>query len=145
MQKGLGIFGYRRDDSANNPQIGGWAAMEEMNELRKEKCIACRKGALRISDAEMAELKLQIPQWLIMIRDGIPQLERVFRFRNFAQALAFTVKAGELAESENHHPAILTEWGKVTITWWTHVAGGLHRNDFVMAAKTDALFDSICM
>ena len=115
--------------------------MEEMNELRKEKCSACRKGAPLITEAEIAELKPQIPQWQILVREGIPRLERVFLFRNFAEALAFTVKAGELAERENHHPAILTEWGRVTVTWWTHVIGGLHRNDFIMAAKTDALYD----
>ena len=87
--------------------------------------------------------KLQIPGWQTLIHDGIPRLERIFRFRNFAEALEFTVKVGELAERENHHPAILTEWGKATITWWTHAIGGLHRNDFVMAAKTSALFDAV--
>ena len=117
--------------------------MEEMNELRKEKCRACGKDALPISDAEIAGLRPQIPQWQMLMRQGIPQIERGFRFRNFAEAMAFTVKAGELAESENHHPAILTEWGRVTITWWTHVIGGLHRNDFIMAAKTDALFEAV--
>jgi len=109
--------------------------------LRKDKCSACRKDAPVISDAEIAELGPQIPQWQIQVRDGIPRLERVFQFRNFAGALAFTVKAGELAERESHHPAILTEWGRVTITWWTHAIGGLHRNDFIMAAKTDALYE----
>jgi 4a-hydroxytetrahydrobiopterin dehydratase len=63
----------------------------------------------------------------------------VFRFDDFAQALAFTNAVGELAEAENHHPALLTEWGRVTVTWWTHVSRGLSRNDFVMAAKTDEL------
>ena len=46
----------------------------------------------------------------------------------------------ELAEKEGHHPALLTEWGRTTVTWWTHKIKGLHRNDFVMAAKTDELF-----
>ena len=70
-------------------------------------------------------------------RAGILQLERVFTFSDFAQALAFTNKVGALAEEAGHHPAILTEWGKVTVTWWTHKIGGLHRNDFIMAARTD--------
>jgi 4a-hydroxytetrahydrobiopterin dehydratase len=73
-------------------------------------------------------------------REGIKRLERTFKFKNFVQALAFTNKVGELAEAEGHHPAILTEWGKVTVTWWTHKIRGLHRNDFVMAAKTDRLY-----
>ncbi len=69
-----------------------------------------------------------------MERDGIANLERVFRFRNFAEALAFTNRIGALAEEEGHHPAILTEWGRVTVSLWTHKIHGLHRNDFVMAA-----------
>jgi len=56
-----------------------------------------------------------------------------------ADALAFTNRVGALAEAEGHHPALLTEWGRVTVTWWTHKIRGLHRNDFIMAAKTDAL------
>jgi 4a-hydroxytetrahydrobiopterin dehydratase len=73
-------------------------------------------------------------------RDGIPRLERVFKFKNFAQALAFTNQVGALAEAEDHHPAILTEWGKVTVSWWTHKIKGLHQNDFIMAARTDGLY-----
>jgi 4a-hydroxytetrahydrobiopterin dehydratase len=72
-------------------------------------------------------------------RKGTKRLERTFKFENFAQALSFTNKVGEQAEEEGHHPALLTEWGKVTVTWWTHKIGGLHRNDFIMAAKTDEL------
>ena len=113
-----------------------------MTDLKKEKCTACRKDAPRVSDAEIAELKPQIPQWQILTHDGIQKLERVFRFKNFSEALAFTVKTGDLAELENHHPAILTEWGKVTITLWTHAIGGLHRNDFIMAAKINRLIDT---
>ena len=55
----------------------------------------------------------------------------------FAQALAVTNRVGEQAEEEGHHPALLTEWGKVTVSWWTHKIGGLHQNDFIMAARTD--------
>lgn len=66
-------------------------------------------------------------------------LRRVYKFRDFAQALSFTNKVGALAEAQGHHPALLTEWGKVTVMWWTHKIGGLHKNDFIMAAKTDKL------
>jgi 4a-hydroxytetrahydrobiopterin dehydratase len=111
-----------------------------MSTLVQEKCEACRKGAPTVTDSEIAELKPQIPEWVLLTRDDIPRLERVFRFNDFTQALAFTVKVGELAESEEHHPAILTEWGRVTVTWWTHKIRGLHRNDFIMAAKTDELY-----
>jgi 4a-hydroxytetrahydrobiopterin dehydratase len=73
----------------------------------------------------------------VLERAGIPRLERVFEFPDFARALTFTNRVGALAEAEGHHPALLTEWGKVTVTWWTHAIRGLHRNDFVMAARTD--------
>jgi 4a-hydroxytetrahydrobiopterin dehydratase len=80
-----------------------------------------------------------VPDWSLVERDGIPRLERVFRFGDFAAALAFTDRVGALAEEEGHHPAILTEWGRVTVTWWTHKIRNLHVNDFVMAARTDRL------
>ena len=68
------------------------------------------------------------------------RLRRVFSFDDFAQALEFTNRVGALAEEEGHHPALLTEWGRTTVTWWTHKIRGLHRNDFVMAAKTAVLY-----
>lgn len=85
----------------------------------------------------LAELKA----WEKIDEAGVPRLKKQFKFKNFSQALDFTNKIGALAESEGHHPAILTEWGKVTVYWWTHIIHGLHQNDFIMAAKTDELFD----
>jgi 4a-hydroxytetrahydrobiopterin dehydratase len=70
---------------------------------------------------------------------GIKRLKRAFTFNNFIDAVAFTQKVAVLAENENHHPSILTEWGKVTVYWWSHKIKGLHVNDFIMAAKTDQL------
>jgi 4a-hydroxytetrahydrobiopterin dehydratase len=111
-----------------------------MSELTAEKCTACRADAPRVTPEETAELLPAIPAWTLTERDGIPRLERVYSFPNFAAALAFTNRVGELAEEEGHHPALLTEWGRVTVSWWTHKIRGLHRNDFIMAAKTDALY-----
>ncbi len=111
-----------------------------MSDLTEMKCEACRPGTPPASDEEIALYKPQVPAWQIVERDGIRRLERRFKFKNFAEALAFTNRVGQIAEEEGHHPAILTEWGRVTVTWWTHAAGGLHRNDFIMAAKTDALY-----
>jgi 4a-hydroxytetrahydrobiopterin dehydratase len=111
-----------------------------MHELAHMKCEACRKGAPMVTDEEVAHFSPQVPEWIIVVRDGIKRLERVFKFNNFGEALAFTNRVGELAEAEDHHPALLTEWGRVTVTWWTHKIRGLHRNDFIMAAKTDQLF-----
>ncbi len=88
----------------------------------------------------MAALKPQVPDWALTEEGGVPRLERAFRFKDFARALAFTDRVGALAEAEGHHPRIVTEWGRVTVAWWTHKIRGLHRNDFIMAAKTDALF-----
>ena len=77
--------------------------------------------------------------WKVVVRDGNPHLERIFKLKNFVEALAFTNKIGAIAEEQGHHPLIVTEWGKITIQWWTHVMRGLHRNDFIMAAKTDEI------
>ena len=103
-------------------------------------CVACRKDAPTVTDDEIAELHPQIPDWNIVDLDGIKRLSRVFPFADFAQALDFTDKVGALAEEEGHHPALQTEWGRTTVTWWTHKIKGLHRNDFIMAAKTDELY-----
>jgi 4a-hydroxytetrahydrobiopterin dehydratase len=110
-----------------------------MTNLTHERCVACRKDSPRVTDAEIAELKPQIPAWNIVQHNEIPSLERVYRLKNFVQALDFTNKVGALAEEEGHHPSILTEYGKVTVVWWTHAIKGLHRNDFIMAAKTDQI------
>jgi 4a-hydroxytetrahydrobiopterin dehydratase len=127
----------RRIDLAFNLQAH--RKEENMSELSEMRCTACRGDEPTLTDTEVAELRPRVPEWHVVQREGIKRLERVFRFRNFAQALAFTNRVGEQAEEEGHHPALLTEWGKVTVTWWTHKIGGLHRNDFIMAAKTDEL------
>jgi 4a-hydroxytetrahydrobiopterin dehydratase len=110
-----------------------------MEPLVGQRCVACDRNAPRVTDDELTELKPQIPEWDLVELDGIPRLERTFRWKNFAEALDFTNRVGALAEAEAHHPAILTEWGRVTVTWWTHKIKGLHRNDVIMAAKTDQL------
>src|SRR5947209_3825459 len=110
-----------------------------MMTLTQERCTACRVGEPTLTDEELEQLRPQIPQWSIVERDGIRRLERTFKVRDFVAALALTDKIGVLAEAEGHHPAILTEWGRVTVTWWTHKIRGLHRNDVIMAAKTDEL------
>jgi 4a-hydroxytetrahydrobiopterin dehydratase len=113
-----------------------------MSALSREKCVACRADAPHVTAAELAELTPQVPGWRIVEREGIRRLERVFAFPSFVEALAFTNRVGALAEAEGHHPALLTEWGRVTVTWWTHKIRGLHRNDFIMAAKTDSVTGS---
>ena len=114
-----------------------------MGMLRNERCAACRRDSQPVTLEEIQELQPQVPDWRLVERESILRLERQFRFNNFLEALSFTNRVGTLAESEGHHPAILTEWGQVTVTLWTHAIRGLHRNDFVMAAKIDSLVPSL--
>jgi 4a-hydroxytetrahydrobiopterin dehydratase len=111
-----------------------------MMNLAAGKCVACRAGEPTVTDSEIEMLHPQIPDWQVKEVDEVKRLERVFKLKNFVQALEFTNKIGAIAEEENHHPLIITEWGKVTVQWWTHKIGGLHKNDFIMAAKTDKLY-----
>ncbi len=116
-----------------------------MEQLARLKCVACRADAPPATAEEMAAWLPQVPDWAIVEREGAPNLQRVFKFKNFAQALAFTERVGELAEAEGHHPDILTQWGRVTIWWSTHKIKQLHRNDFIMAARTDEAFREATM
>ena len=111
-----------------------------MTELSKLKCVACRGGEPTLTDSQIADLKPQVPGWQVKDVDGMRRLERVFKLKNFIDAVTFTNKVALIAEKEDHHPLIVTEWGKVTVQWWTHKIGGLHQNDFIMAAKTDSLY-----
>jgi 4a-hydroxytetrahydrobiopterin dehydratase len=114
--------------------------MATMATLVSMNCVPCRGGEPQVTDTELADYRQQVPDWQVIEVDGERRLQRAFRFDDFAHALAFTNQVGALAEAEGHHPAILTEWGRVTMTWWTHAIGGLHRNDFIMAAKTDEAY-----
>ena len=108
--------------------------------LADESCVRITRAATCLSARERDALLEQVPDWGCVVRDGIERLEREFRFTDYAGALAFTQRVGSLAEAADHHPAILTQWGRVSVTWWTHVVGGLHRNDFVMALQTDRAY-----
>jgi 4a-hydroxytetrahydrobiopterin dehydratase len=110
-----------------------------MATLNQERCVPCHGGEAAVSQAEIDAFKPQIPNWCQYEERGEQRLENLYQFKDFKTALAFTNAVGELAEAEGHHPALLTEWGKVTVTWWTHDIGGLHKNDLIMAAKTDEI------
>jgi len=113
-----------------------------MNNLSSMSCTTPRKGEDSLSKFASEAYLPQIPEWRIVEQDNLERLTREFKFKNFVEALKFTNLIGELAEQEDHHPAILTEWGRVTVTWWTHAVNGLHLNDFITAAKTDQIFTS---
>lgn len=111
-----------------------------MTNLAQLQCVACRGGMPMVTDPELRELMPQVPDWQVKEVDGEQRLERVFKFKDFAEALDFTNRVGAIAEQEDHHPLIVVEYGRVTVDWWTHKIHGLHQNDFVMAGKTDRLY-----
>jgi 4a-hydroxytetrahydrobiopterin dehydratase len=108
--------------------------------LDQMKCEPCRGGVPTLTNKEIDFYYSQLLNWSVVEKDGIKRLEKSFKFEDFAQALDFTNKVGKLAEEEGHHPDILIEWGKATVSWWTHKIEGLHKNDFIMASKTDSLY-----
>ena len=113
-----------------------------MNELKSLSCTQPIKGGPSLSTSEIDQYLPQVPDWEIIENGGVKRLAHQFKFDNFVEALEFTNRIGELAEQEDHHPSILTEWGRVTIIWWTHAVEGLHLNDFISAAKSDQIYVS---
>ena len=111
----------------------------KMSELKNKTCVTCSEGLEPIPPGEKHKLLADIPEWEVTADDGISRLQRTFTFKDFKSAIAFTNKVGELAEVEQHHPKLVTEWGKVTVIWWTHTVNGVHMNDFIMAGKTNVL------
>jgi 4a-hydroxytetrahydrobiopterin dehydratase len=108
--------------------------------LSQANCVPCRGGVPTLTDAEIAELKPQVPDWGVEEVEGVQRLRREFSFKNFRDALDFAVRVGELAEREGHHPDLHVAWGRVVVETWTHKIRGLHQNDFILAAKTDQIF-----
>jgi 4a-hydroxytetrahydrobiopterin dehydratase len=111
-----------------------------MKDLAQMACVPCRGDVPALSEIEIRELQPLVPGWEVLDLDGIPILIRKYSFKNFSKALEFTNKVGAIAETEDHHPSLMTEWGQVTVRWWTHSIKGLHRNDFIMAARTNELY-----
>ena len=109
-----------------------------MTTFSTQSCEACRPDAPRATQDEISNFLSSYPHWTLMNVEGVQQLQRIYTFDSFEAALAFTNAVGAIAETEGHHPAILTEWGKVTVTWWSHKIKGLHVNDFIMCAKCDS-------
>ena len=111
-----------------------------MDELAKLHCSSIGANTARLGDHDVNQLKAKLPGWIIYEKGTEPRLEKVYEFEDFRKALAFTNQVAQVANEEDHHPALLTEWGKVTVTWWTHKIKGLHQNDFIMAAKTEQIY-----
>jgi 4a-hydroxytetrahydrobiopterin dehydratase len=118
-----------------------------MTDLATQSCVSfspsSKEAPKSPSNNELAEYLQQLVGWQVVpgtdANNALQKLEKTFSFDNYQQSMDFTNRVAELAEAEDHHPALLTEWGKVRVTWWTHAIGGLHLNDFICAAKTDLL------
>jgi 4a-hydroxytetrahydrobiopterin dehydratase len=111
-----------------------------MKDLTQIHCVQVTANTPRLADPEINQFLADAQGWKKYQKEEEPRLEKTFKFNDFNQAAAFTSEVAQIASEEDHHPVILTEWGKVTVTWWTHKIKGLHLNDFIMAAKTDQLY-----
>src|SRR5690625_6526347 len=100
-----------------------------MSELADKQCEPCKAGGPTLSEAEIRDLITELPDWNVDTVNGEQRLSRTFECKDFATAMAFSQKVGELAEQANHHPVLVTEWGKVTVDWWTHKIGGLRSEE----------------
>ena len=107
--------------------------------LKENKCEACRIGAPLVTAVEKEEFFKEINGWSIIKLENVERLVKVFKFSDYQEAVTFSNAVAMLAEEEDHHPKIVLEWGVVEVSWWSHKIGGLHRNDFICAAKTDVL------
>ena len=110
-----------------------------MTGLTEATCVPCRGGVPPLDHAAIAALKPQVADWDVIEVEGVRHLRREFTFADFKSAMAFAVAVGELAEREQHHPDLHVAWGRVVVEVWTHKIRGLHENDFILAAKIDAL------
>lgn len=108
-----------------------------MERLAAKKCVPCSVGAPTLEPDEIQEFHKFLKEgWEVI---DYKKIEKTYRFKNFKEALDFINKVGNLAEEEGHHPDIYLSWGKVVIQLWTHKIGGLHENDFILAAKIDEI------
>jgi len=107
-----------------------------------KSCVACQRGAPPATDDQLKAFLDQHPDWSLVDADSVPKLQRVYTTKNFVQALALTNAIGEMAEAESHHPALTTEWGTLTVQWWTHKIKGIHENDLIAAAKSDRIAEA---
>jgi len=105
--------------------------------LYAKKCTPCQGGINPLGVEDANALLMVVPGWDLI--DDSTKIKRTFKFSNFMQALSFTLKVGELCELEGHHPDITVGWGYVRVVFQTHKINGLHENDFIMAAKVNAM------
>jgi len=108
-----------------------------MSELAQKKCVPCRGDIPPLKGKELQNFYTQLEDGWKVINEH--HIEKEYSFKNFKEALDFTIKVGEMAENEGHHPDIYLAWGKAKVILWTHKIDGLSESDFIFAAKTDEL------
>jgi 4a-hydroxytetrahydrobiopterin dehydratase len=108
--------------------------MKQTSELATRRCTPCREGMPALAAEESSRLLGELDGWSIT---GGQRLNKDWRLKDFATALAFVNRIGAIAEAEDHHPDITLGWGRVGVELWTHAAGGLTENDFIVAARID--------
>jgi len=108
--------------------------------LAHQNCSPAKASSRSLPHVEIDELIKKLTGWILVEKDFQQHLEKVFKFTNFNQAIAFSDRVARISDEQDHHPTLCIEWGKVTVTWWTHAIPGLHLNDFIMAAKTDLIY-----
>jgi len=111
-------------------------------EIKFEKCVPCGGGIPPLDNKSIAELIVNIPSWDVRHEQNT-YLTKKFKTENFKQSMNFANLIFEISEEEVHHPKIIVEFGNIEVFWWTHKINGLHKNDFIMAAKTDDLFNQL--
>lgn len=109
-----------------------------MNDLSSQSCEACQIDAPKVPQDQIQILLSEINGW-VLIDEPINKIQKIFSFKSYKDSVDFSNKVASLADDEDHHPQIVLEWGKVTVIWWSHKIEGLHKNDFICAAKTDKL------
>ena len=111
-------------------------------DIKFEKCVPCRGGIPPLDDKSIAGLIVNIPTWDVQ-HEQSTYLTKKFKTKNFKQSMNFANLIFEISEEEGHHPKIIVEFGNIEVLWWTHKINGLHKNDLIMAAKTDDLFKQL--
>jgi 4a-hydroxytetrahydrobiopterin dehydratase len=108
-----------------------------------ERCVRPRFGDKPLTPEEIADLMPVVPGWDVVEDIRSTRLCKSFPFEDWSGVMEFAELVGDQAVLDDHHPKLTLAWGRVTVEWWTHVIGGLHRNDFIMACRTNHLYADV--
>jgi 4a-hydroxytetrahydrobiopterin dehydratase len=114
-------------------------AGQDPTPLAERHCVRCEPGTPQLDSADVGTLLSQVHGWTVEEADGHLRLSKRYKFKGFMPAVEYVNRIAPIAEAEGHHPDMLVSWGSVTVQLWTHAAGGLTDNDFILAAKIDQL------